>query len=256
MAERSERIVIKNKPSIDFIYGTRAIIEAIRAGREFEKIFVQNNLQNELSRQMKGLARDASIPLSTVPIEKLNRITRKNHQGVIGTISPISYTSVDHIITSAYESGQQPFILILDRITDVRNFGAIARTAECAGVHGIIVPAKGSAMINSDAVKTSAGALNHILVSRISNMKNIIDDLKANGLFILACAEKSTKPIYEIHLDRPIALILGAEENGISTELLRYADDIGMLPLYGKIESLNVSVAAGILIYEVIRQRK
>lgn len=241
--------------STDYLYGTRAIIEAIRAGKEFENIFIQRNLQNDLARDALTIIKKAGIPFSLVPVEKLNRITRKNHQGFIGFISAITYASIDHIITTAYESGQAPFILVLDRITDVRNFGAIARTAECAGMHAIVIASKGSAMITGDAVKTSAGALHHIPVCRHTNLKTVITYLKENGLFVLACTEKSVIPIHEIDLDRPLAIILGAEENGISPECLKLSDVRGMIPVNGKIKSLNVSVAAGIVVYEALRQR-
>ena len=154
---------MKNK---EVIYGTRAIIEAIKSESEIEKILIQKDIRNELNSELMGLARDLKIPIAKVPIEKLNKITRKNHQGSIAFISPINYTSVEHMISTAYEQGKNPFVLILDRITDVRNFGAIARTAECAGLNGVIIPSRGSALINSDAVKTSAGALHHLAVAR------------------------------------------------------------------------------------------
>ena len=246
----------KGPSSADSLFGTRAIIEAIRAGKEFENIFIQRNLQNDLTREALTLIKKAGISFSLVPLEKLNRITRKNHQGIVGFISPIAYASIDHIITTAYESGQAPFILVLDRITDVRNFGAITRTAECAGMHGIVIASKGNAMITGDAIKTSAGALHHIPVCRHANLKTVITYLKENGLFVLACTEKSAKPIYEIDLNRPLAIILGSEENGISPEYLKLSDARGMIPVNGKIKSLNVSVASGIVVYEALRQRR
>lgn len=237
------------------IYGTRAIIEAVISGKEFDRLFIQKNIDNELSSELFSLLRKHDIPFSRVPIEKLNRITRKNHQGVIGFISPIIYASLDNIVSSAYEKGESPFILVLDRITDVRNFGAICRTAECAGVQGIVVPDKGSAQINSDAIKTSAGALNHISVCRVKNLESTIKFLQDNGLFVIACTEKTEVPVYDCDLNRPVAIILGSEENGISNEVLRKSDALGKLPMRGKISSLNVSVAAGVLMYEVVRQR-
>ncbi len=246
--------MINNKQEV--IYGTRAIIEAIYSGKEFEKILIQKNVRNDLTSEMISLIKERKIPYSQVPVEKLNRVTRKNHQGTIAYISPINYSSIDHIISSAYESGEAPLLLILDRITDVRNFGAIARTAECAGVHGIIIPEKGGALISSDAVKTSAGGLNYIPVARSSNLKNDIKILKESGLFIVACTEKSNKEIFEIDMTRPVAIIIGAEENGISEEYLKISNDSGRIPINGQIKSLNVSVAAGIAVFEAIRQRK
>jgi len=240
----------------EVIYGTRAIIEAIRSGKEFEKVLIQKNVRNELTSEMFSLIKERKIPYLQVPVEKLNRVTRKNHQGAIAYISPINYSSTDHIISSAYESGEVPLLLVLDRITDVRNFGAIARTAECAGVHGIIIPDKGGALISSDAVKTSAGGLNYVPVARSSNLKNDIKNLKENGLYIVACTEKSDKEIFEIDMNRPVAIIIGSEENGISEEYLKLSDERGKIPIKGQIESLNVSVAAGIVLFEAIRQRQ
>jgi 23S rRNA (guanosine2251-2'-O)-methyltransferase len=237
------------------VYGTRAIIEAVHSGKEFERLFVQKNINNELSSELLSLLKKHDISYSRVPIEKLNSITRKNHQGVIGIISPIIYASLDNIISTAYEAGKSPFILVLDRITDVRNFGAICRTAECAGVQGIVVPDKGSAQISSDAIKTSAGALNHISVCRVKNLESTIKFLQDNGLFVLACTEKTDTGVYTFDLNRPLAIILGSEENGVSNEYLRKADALGRIPMHGKISSLNVSVAAGVLMYEVVRQR-
>lgn len=239
----------------DFIFGTRAVMEAVQSGKEFERLFIQKNLKNDLNSELLHLLKKQRIPYSTVPLEKLNSITRKNHQGVVAFISPITYASLDNIISSAYESGTEPFILVLDRITDVRNFGAICRSAECAGVHGIVVPYKGGAQINSDAVKTSAGALNHIPVCRENNILNTINYLQENGLFVLSCTEKTDTPVFELNLKGPIAVIMGSEENGILPEYLRKSDALGKLPIKGKISSLNVSVAAGVLMYEVLRQR-
>ncbi len=239
----------------NMIYGTRAIIEAIKAGKEIEKILLQKDVRNELTTELVGLIKDYKYPMSTVPVEKLNRITKKNHQGSIAFISPINYTSVEHIVSSAYEKGELPFVLILDRITDVRNFGAIARTAECAGLHGIIIPSRGSALISSDAVKTSAGALNYIPVARSENLKTVINYLKESGLFIVGCTEKAEVNMYDLDLNCPLAIIMGAEEDGISEAYLKMADAKGQLPIKGKIASLNVSVAAGIAIFEAQRQR-
>lgn len=239
----------------EFIYGTRAVIEAIEAGKEIEKLLVQKDVKNELTAELMTLVRERNIPTTRVPLEKLNRVTRKNHQGVIAFISAITYASLDHIISSTFEKGATPLLLVLDRVTDVRNFGAIARSAECAGAHGIIIPAHGSAQINSDAMKTSAGALHHIPVYRSENLKKTLKEIQENGIQLVACTEKASDSIYDQNLTDPVALIMGSEEDGISHEILRIADHMCKLPINGKIESLNVGVAASIALYEAVRQR-
>jgi len=240
----------------DMIYGTRAVIEAIRAGKQIEKILVQTGLNNDLIKELASTAREHNLPITYVPQEKLNRLSSKNHQGVICMLSAITYSSLNDLIDFAYSEGREPFFIILDRITDVRNFGAIARTAECAGVEGIIIGDKGNAPITSDAMKTSAGALNHLPVCREADLKKTLKFLRDNGVMIVACTEKADKNIYEVKFDRPVALIMGSEEDGISAELLREADELVKIPIKGKIESLNVSVATGVAIYEVVRQKK
>lgn len=237
------------------IYGTRSVIEAIKAGRQIEKIFVQTGLNNDLSKELASVARQSEIPLTFVPQEKLNRMSSGNHQGVICVVSAIEYAALHDIIDFTYSEGKEPFILILDRITDVRNFGAIARTAECAGVSCIVIGDKGNAPITSDAMKTSAGALSYLPVCREKDLKKTITFLKENGIMVVACTEKANKQIFELEYNRPIALIMGSEEDGISDTLLRDADELVKIPQKGKIESLNVSVAAGVAMYEVLRQK-
>lgn len=239
----------------NIIFGIRPIIEAIKAGKEIEKILLQTNLKGENSWELRKLTTELDIPVQYVPIEKLNRVTQKNHQGVIAYISPVIYQPLDQIVPSLFENGKTPFLLILDRITDVRNFGAIARTAECAGVHAIVVPSKGSGLINEDAVKTSAGALYKIPVCREENLKTTIEFLKDSGLKIISCSEKGDKLYYEADYREPLALIMGSEEDGVSQEYLKRSDAMVKLPVLGEIESLNVSVAAGIVLYEVVKQR-
>ncbi|OEK02180.1 23S rRNA (guanosine(2251)-2'-O)-methyltransferase RlmB [Roseivirga sp. 4D4] len=246
---------MRSNSSSDFIYGTRAIIEAIESGKEVDKLFVQKDVRNELSSELLKLCRDLSIPVQRVPVEKLNRITRKNHQGAIAYLSSVSFASLDNLISEAYGKGENPLFIMLDRVTDVRNFGAIARTAECAGVHGIIVPSRGTAQIGSDAMKTSAGALNYIPVCRAENLKLTIKDLQENGIQIVACSEKATETIYEKDFSVPVVLLMGSEEDGISPEYLKLCDGHAKLPITGNIESLNVSVATGIIAYEAVRQR-
>lgn len=240
----------------DMIYGTRAVIEAIRAGKQIKKILMQTGLNNDLVRELTSVAREHDLPITHVPQEKLNRlVASKNHQGVVCMLSAISYSQVNDLVDFAYAQGREPFFIILDRVTDVRNFGAIARTAECAGVEGIIIGDKGNAPITSDAMKTSAGALNHLPVCREKDLKKTIKFLQENGIMIVACTEKAEKNIHDVEFNQPVALLMGSEEDGISETLLREADVLVKIPLKGKIESLNVSVAVGVAVYEVVRQK-
>ncbi len=237
------------------IYGTRAVMEAIVAGKEIEKIMIQSGLSNDLIKELITTARSRNVPFTFVPLEKLKRMSSKNHQGVICLLAAVSFASLDNLIDRAYSEGREPFFLLLDRITDVRNFGAIARTAECAGLDGIVIGEKGNAPITSDAMKTSAGALNHLPVCREKDLKKTLQLLRDNGIRVVACTEKASKDLYEVNLTGPVALIMGSEEDGISDPLLREADELAKIPMKGRIGSLNVSVAAGVAIYEVVRQK-
>lgn len=239
----------------DFVFGIRPVIEAIRSGKEIERILMQKEVGGSVVTELVQLANKHNIPIVKVPMEKLNRITRKVHQGVICFMSSVIYASLDNIVSEVYRKGETPFILVLDRVTDVRNFGAIARSAECMGIQAIVIPSRGSAQINSDAVKTSAGALNYIPVCREDNLKTTLKYLKDNGLKIIACSEKGGKNIDSADCTGPMALIMGSEEDGISSEYLKLSDEMLKIPITGKIQSLNVSVAAGIMMYEVVRQR-
>jgi len=239
----------------DMIYGTIVVMEAIKAGRQIERILIQKGISNELVRELLHLIRDTGLTFTYVPQEKLNRLTTKNHQGVVCLLSSVDYASLDNIVHAAFSDGREPFLLMLDQITDVRNFGAIARTAECAGVDALIIPEKGNAPITSDAMKTSAGALNHLPVCRERDLKKTITYLRESGIMVVACTEKASKMIYDIPFKGPVALIMGSEEDGISDVLLRSADELVKIPMKGEIGSLNVSVAAGIAIYEVVRQK-
>jgi 23S rRNA (guanosine2251-2'-O)-methyltransferase len=239
----------------DFIFGTRAVMEAIDSGQEIEKVLLQKDLRNDLFKQLISKLKNLKIPFSQVPLEKLNRLTKKNHQGAICFISPINYHSLDNIIETAYASGNDPFLLILDRVTDVRNFGAIARTLECAGADALVIQSKGNALVGGDAMKTSAGALNILPVCREDNLKLAMENLKKSGVRIVGCTEKTEQTIFETELTGPLAIILGSEEDGISGEYLKLCDARMKIPMSGKIESLNVSVSAGIAIYEAMRQR-
>lgn len=251
--QRRERT--EKRESNQMIFGIRAVIEAIESGKEMESIFVQRGLAGGLSLELKSLLKEREIPFQQVPIEKLNRITRKNHQGVIGVISPITYQNVEDIVPIIYEKGETPLFLMLDGVTDVRNFGAIARTAECAGVHAIIVPKKGAAEVNPDAIKTSAGALFKIPVCRHDSLSKVASFMIESGIQLVAATEKTTDSIYDVDYTAPTCLVMGAEDKGVSNELIRVADKLAKIPMLGDIASLNVSVSAGVIIYEAIRQR-
>jgi 23S rRNA (guanosine2251-2'-O)-methyltransferase len=238
----------------EMIYGTRAVLEAISAGKDIEKIMIQSGLTNDLIKELIGKTKTHNIPVQFVPQEKLKRLSSKNHQGVICLLSAVSFASLENIIHAVFSKGKDPFLLILDRITDVRNFGAIVRTAECAGIDAIVIGEKGNAPITGDAMKTSAGALNHVPVCREKDLKRTVQLLRESGIRIIACTEKTERTLYALPLTGPIALILGSEEDGISEPLLREADELARIPLQGKINSLNVSVAAGVAVYEVLRQ--
>ncbi len=239
----------------DIIYGIRSVLEGIRAGKEIDKILVKTGLKGEMIAELMQVAKENQIPVQYVPLEKINRIHSGSHQGVLAYISPIIYDKIENILPGIFEKGQDPFILVLDQITDVRNFGAIARSAECAGIHAIIIPDKGSAMVNADAIKTSAGALNILPVVRTSSLKQSVRYLKNSGLNVIAATEKAFSPYYSIDLKGPLAVILGSEDSGISAELLKVADYLVKIPLAGKIESLNVSVAASVILFEAVKQR-
>jgi 23S rRNA (guanosine2251-2'-O)-methyltransferase len=245
----------KESESNNMIFGLRPVIEALKAGKEIDRLFVQNGLKNELFGEMMGMLKKHNVLYQYVPLEKLNRLTSKNHQGVVGYISSIEYHKIENILPAVFEAGKTPLLLILDRITDVRNFGAIARTAECAGVDAIIIPQKGAAQINADAIKTSTGALHKIPVCREENMKKVIEYLRESGLQVIACTEKTSDDYYKVDFTLPVAIIMGSEEDGISSEYLKLADAHAKIPLLGEIGSLNVSVATGVMLYEVVRQR-
>lgn len=240
----------------DIVFGIRPVMEAIKAGNEIEKLLMQKDQHGGLLQELVKLAKEYKIPISQVPLEKLNNITRKLHQGVIAFVSPIVYASLDNIVSDVFQSGKVPLLLVLDRITDVRNFGAIARTAECLGVNAIVIPSRGSALITADAIKTSAGALNFIPVCREENLKNTLTYLKDSGIQLIGCTEKAEKHLYEADYSIPCAIIMGSEEDGISPEYLKRCDERVKIPMSGQIESLNVSVAAGMVLYEAVRQRK
>lgn len=239
----------------DIIFGTRAVIEAINTGKNIEKVFIKTGLNNELYQQLLTLIKENEIAHQFVPIEKINRITRKNHQGVLAFISPVEFTEIEMLLPVIFESGKDPLLLVLDQITDVRNFGAIARSAECAGVDAIIIPEKGMARIGADAIKTSAGAIHHIPICKVNNLYRTIQYLQNSGIQILAATEKADKIYTQGNFKSPVAIVMGSEESGISQSILNIADQKLKIPIFGSIESLNVSVSAALMIYEAVRQR-
>src|ERR1700754_1747175 len=245
----------ESRENNQMVFGIRAVIEAIRSGKEIESLYIQRALGGELMHELKQLLNEYQIVAQQVPVEKLNRITAKNHQGVIAFISPIIYQKIENIIPEIFERGETPLILVLDAITDVRNMGAIARTAECAGVHAIVIPAKGSAQINADGIKTSAGALYKIPVCRHDNFMQTIRFLQESGLQLVCCTEKTQDFIYAPDYTLPTAIVMGSEEDGVRNEVIRIADHLAKIPMFGEIESLNVSVSTGVILYEAIRQR-
>lgn len=249
---RDERKPRKEDESI--IFGVRAVIEAIKADREINKIMIQKGMNKELFLELKEALKGKDHQLQFVPVEKLDGITEQNHQGVIAYSAPIEYYNIEELVESLLEEGKKPFILALDRITDVRNFGAIARTAECMGVDAILIPSKGSVQVTADAVKTSAGALNRIKVCRAPSMKDSLFYIQQCGVRIVACTEKSSVPLYETNLRGSVAVIMGSEMDGITSDLINLADISCRIPMPGEIASLNVGVAAGMVLYEKVRQ--
>ena len=239
------------------IYGIRPVMEAIESGKQIDKILLQNGLSGNLITELRTKIKDAGLHFQFVPVEKLNRTVHDaNHQGVVALISAIEYQSIYDIVPLLFEQGRTPLLLMLDRVTDVRNLGAIARTAECTGVDAIIIPAHGSAQINEDAIKTSSGALLRIPVCREDNLKTVINYAKQSGLQVCAATEKGNDLYTDVDFRKPTLLIMGAEETGVSNEYLKISDYRAKLPILGEVQSLNVSVATGVFLYEILRQRK
>ena len=239
----------------DFLFGTRAVIEAIKNGKTIDKILIKKGLRNELIAELQQLIKENEIAVQYVPIEKINRITRKNHQGVLAFIAPIEFDNIENVIPGIYENGLNPLLLVLDQITDVRNFGAIARSAECAGVQAIIIPDKGMARIGADAVKTSAGAIHNIPICKSNNLYHTVRFLKDSGIKIVAATEKGNVLYTQADMKSPLAIVMGSEDTGVSAQILKLADEQLKIPLLGQIESLNVSVSAALMVYEAVRQR-
>jgi 23S rRNA (guanosine2251-2'-O)-methyltransferase len=246
----------KKESSEEFIFGLRAVIEAIKADREINKVMILKGMDKELFQELKEVLAGKNYYLQFVPVEKLNRVTENNHQGVIAFVSPVEYHNVEKLVEELLEQGKKPNILVLDRLTDVRNFGAIARTAECQGVDAILIPSRGSVQVTADAIKTSAGALNRVKVCKTDSLKESVFYLQQCGLRVVACTEKSKIPMYEVNLRGSVAIILGSEEDGITSDLLNLADIKARIPMMGEIASMNVGVSAGIVLYEKTRQEK
>ncbi len=238
------------------IFGIRTIQEAIISGKTIDKLFIQKGLQGELAKELLAIVRQHKIKINYVPVEKLNRLTRKNHQGAVAYTSPIDFYELENLVLQVIESGETPLFLILDQLSDVRNFGAIIRTAECTGVHGIIIQKKGGAPVNADTIKTSAGAVFKIPICKVDHIKDAMFYLQGSGIQIIAATEKASDTIYKKNLTVPTAFIMGSEGKGISSSVLKLVDYKAKLPMYGEIASLNVSVACGVFLYEAIRQRQ
>lgn len=241
--------------SEDYIYGLRAVLEAVQAGKDIDKILIKKDLQGELVSLLLSEARHRHLLVLRVPAEKLNRITRANHQGVIAMLAAVTYSRVGELVPRLYEDGILPLVVVLDGLTDVRNFGAIARTAECAGANALVIPERGSVSAGADAMKTSAGALSYLTVCRERNLAAAVRYLKDNGYRVVACTEKADCNYTLADYTAPTAIVMGAEDTGISAEIMELCDSRVAIPMFGRIGSLNVSVAAGVLLYEVVRQR-
>lgn len=237
------------------IFGIRAIIEAIKSEEHIDKIFLQKGLRGTLFQELETLIRSKRLNSSYVPIEKLNRLTQGNHQGAVAHISPVAFYDIETLVENTLASEKTPLFLLLDQLSDVRNFGAIIRTAECTGVSGIIIQKKGGAPINGDTIKTSAGAIFKIPICKVDHIKDAVFYMQGSGIKVIAATEKAQHSIYDIDLNTPCAIIMGSEGRGINPSVLKAVDEKAKLPILGEIASLNVSVACGAFLYEAVRQR-
>lgn len=237
------------------IFGIHAVIEAINAGKNIDKVFIQSNTSGKALQDLEKLIKSNQISVSYVPVQKLNRLTNKNHQGVVAQVSPITYHELENLVLTVTESGKTPLFLLLDQLSDARNFGAIIRTAECTGVDGIIIQKQGSAPVNGDTIKTSAGAVFNVPICKVNHIKDAIYYLQASGIKLIAATEKTDSLLYDVDFSMPCAIIMGSEGKGVSGSILNLVDDKAKLPMYGEISSLNVSVACGAFLYEAVRQR-
>lgn len=238
------------------IFGIRAIMEAVRAGKPVDKVFIQKEASGDLMRELLKTLKQHHINFSYVPAEKLNRLTSLNHQGAVAQIAPVAFHNLETLIENVLESGATPLFLLLDQLSDARNFGAIIRTAECTGVNGIIISSSGAAPVNGDTVKTSAGAVFNVPISKVDHIKDAVFMLQASGIRTVAATEKTDHDVYDVNLTGPLAIIMGSEDRGINPSVLKIVDEKAKLPLFGTIGSLNVSVACGAILYEAVRQRR
>lgn len=245
----------KRPPEKEMIFGIRAVIEAIDAGKILDKVLLRRDMSSAIGKELLQKLEGTNTPVQKVPVEKLNQFTDKNHQGVIAFLSPIEFYHVEDMVQSLFDEGKTPLLMVLDGITDMRNFGAIARTCACAGVHALIIPTRGCVSINGDAIKTSAGALHRLPVCKVDNLQNCLSYLRDSGLRIVAATEHTDTCYTDVDMTMPTAIIMGSEEKGIYEENLKLTTDRVRIPMTDAIESLNVSVAAGIMIYEAVRQR-
>jgi 23S rRNA (guanosine2251-2'-O)-methyltransferase len=243
------------KVSMPFTHGIHPVLEALHSGKEIEKILIRRGLKNEATTEIFKICKERNIPIQEVPEEKLNRVTQKPHQGMIAFLGLIEYQNIENIVPFLFEQAKTPLLVILDRITDVRNVGAICRSALCAGAQAVIVPSRGAAQMNEDAIKSSAGAIHQIPICRSYNLKETIQFLKDSGIKIVGVTEKATQLMYQVEFTEPTCLIMGSEEDGISPEYLKLCDVTCKIPIQGPVESLNVSVAAAVALFEVVRQR-
>jgi len=239
----------------EVVIGIRAVKEAVMKGEDIDKVLINKALRGENFNELLNTLRYHQVPFQFVPIQKLDHISKKNHQGVIAFTSPITLHKFEDVVQRVYEEGEVPLIFILDNITDIRNFGALSRTAECAGAHALIIPEKGSARISSEAIKSSAGALFHIPICRVQKLKETIQTLRNSGIQIIAATEKAADLYYSVDMTIPTAIIMGSEDQGIHPDILRIVDKLVRIPIKGKIESLNVAVAGAIMAFEAVRQR-
>ena len=237
------------------IYGIRAVIEAINSDKAIDKVFIQKGLKGDLFRELEGILRKNGVNTAYVPIEKLNRLSKNNHQGVIANISPISFYTIENLVEEVLSKKKTPLFLLLDQLSDVRNFGAIIRTAECTGVDGIIIQKKGAAPVTADTIKTSAGAAFKVPIAKVDHIKDAVYYLQASDIQVVAATEKTNNTIYDVSFKEPCAIVMGSEDRGVSPSVIKAADQTAKLPLLGEIESLNVSVACAVFLYEVVRQR-
>jgi 23S rRNA (guanosine2251-2'-O)-methyltransferase len=240
----------------EYIFGIRAVIEAIESGKSIDKVLIRKDLGGDLARELFAKIKEYGVLTQRVPAERLNRITMKNHQGVVAIVSPVTYHRLENLLPSLYEEGANPFLIVLDGLTDTRNFGAIGRTADCSGVDGIVIPERNSVSVTSDAVKTSAGALFYVPVCRERDLVSAVRMLRESGVKVVGATEKGAQDYTEIDYTVPVAIVMGSEDTGISDEVLRLCDELAAIPMLGNIGSLNVSVAAGVMMYEAVRQRR